>query len=69
MQATATQNQDGTWRIEVDGKVVRKASRKLFENVYTFRSADGYPNHKLSNDSQMRRSYGEPEVTPITTVK
>jgi len=71
MKATATQNSDGTWEIEVDGVVIRKKSKKLFASVFTFHCTDRfgaeYKNHHLSNDSQLRRIYGDPTVTEITT--
>ena len=64
MKATATQNADGTYSIEMNGEVIRKRSKKLFTAVYTF----GKSNHKLSNDSQLRKYYGEATVTPIEAI-
>ena len=65
MNATATKNQNGTYRIELNGEVVRKESKRFFPFVYSY---DNNTQHRLSKDGQLNKYYGPPITTPVVLI-
>jgi len=68
MKATATKIKNG-YRIELNGQIVRKCSKRLFDTVYVYRIGHQYgPITALSDDSQLRRCYGDPVLIPVELI-
>jgi hypothetical protein len=66
MNATSRKNENGTYRIELNGKVVRKESNRFFPFVYSY---DNGTMHRLAKDGQLQKNYGNPIVTAVIEVK